>query len=54
MKLTEEQQQAIKGVRVDGDLVIIKMNGGAANGNDNARQLCGDLLKAMNEAPPRG
>lgn len=62
MNLTEAQQKAIRGIRVEGDTVIIRMNGGAKHGNDNARHLCGDLLTALNapssangiETPPRG
>jgi len=51
MKMTEEQQKAIRGIRVDGDTVVIKLNGGAAHGNDNARRLCGELLEALNAVP---
>jgi poly-beta-hydroxyalkanoate depolymerase len=34
----------MRGVRVEGDTVIITVKGG----NDAARQLCGDLIKEMN------
>jgi hypothetical protein len=62
MKFTTEQQKAIGGIRVDGNEVIIRMNGGVLHSNDNARSLCHDLIAALNappatdefETPPRG
>jgi len=35
----------IKGVRVDGDNVVISVKGG----NEKARELCGELIKEMNK-----
>jgi hypothetical protein len=35
----------MRGVRVEGDTVVITVKGG----NDAARQLCGDLIKEMNK-----
>jgi hypothetical protein len=51
MKLTEEQQKAVKGIRVEEDTIVIRMNGGVKYGNDRARKLCGDLLEALNVEP---
>lgn len=47
MNLTLEQQEAIRGVSVIGDSVIIYMRGGIDHGNNNARQLCGELIDAL-------
>jgi hypothetical protein len=35
----------MRGVRVDGDTVVIKVTGG----NDAARELCGALIEEMNK-----
>jgi hypothetical protein len=35
----------MKGVRVDGDNVVISVKGG----NETARELCGELIKEMNK-----
>jgi len=35
----------IRGVRVEGDTVVIKVKGG----NDEARELCGALIEEMNK-----
>lgn len=36
--------ELIRGVRVDGDTVVISVKGG----NDAARHLCGELVKELN------
>jgi hypothetical protein len=37
--------ESMRGVRVEGDTVVITVNGG----NDNARELCGALIEEMSK-----
>lgn len=44
-KEKQDWAKLIKGVRVDGDNVVISVKGG----NEKARLLCGELIKEMNK-----
>jgi hypothetical protein len=44
-KEKQDWVKLIKGVRVDGDNVVISVKGG----NEKARFLCGELIKEMNK-----
>jgi hypothetical protein len=43
-EFTTQQKMAMRGVRVDGDKVVIAMKGGKGRGNEAARRLCGEIL----------